>query len=240
MQVDENELTLDTLAVRVIDGCILEIESLDYYKTFGFSDRSVFLLMDDGTVEWILASPKIIDKNLEKWTYYSASQKLPWIKDIVAIYIDTEDEGYGNKTVFAEDKKGLHYNLRIPSEFFYSLDNHWEYYYDEESNRLCTINFKEDGYFELNIGSTYEISESYVGTYDISLDAESSKGYQAGMIRVDLYWDESKNNNVHWEHPETIQGTFFVENHAGNRLVLFAGEGDTLVPGVDFYDFTRY
>ena len=234
--VDENQMIIATEGDKVVDGVILGIDRLDEFKAFGFTNPSVFFLMEDGTVEWLVAPPRLVYTGDEiRDDFYGASLKVPWLKDIESFAIDVESEGFGDMTVFAKDKAGLHYDLRIPCSFTYNIDYTWQCVLDENENSLGILDFDEEGNFSFEIGSTYEIAERYSGTYEISLDDESSKGFRAGMIRVDLDLDPS----IRFEgSPEKINGSFFIQSTGSETLTLWAGDGDPLFPGMDMYEFT--
>lgn len=241
MTIEEKELSIKTISGKVADAAILKIDALDVYKTFDFTEPTVFLLMENGTVEWFTAPARLITEEGGRSSEYTDSLKVPWLKDIVEIYCDNESEGIGDMTVFAKDSSGLNYDLRIPCGFYWNLDYIWECVLattDDGVDYLGIMDFDEEGNFSFKTGfRESETDECYSGSYDISLDEESSKGYRAGMMKLDLSLDYSD-----WEgnRPNKINGIFFTINVQDESITLMSGDGDTLVAGTDVYEFTPH
>ncbi len=243
MKVDDRELSIKTLSGKVLDAAILRLDALDSFKILGFTDLTVFLLMENGTVEWFVAPPRMLTEESSGCDEYGESLKVPWLKDIVEIYYDIESEGIGDMTVFAKDKDGLNYDLRIPCSFYWNLYYSWECVLvsldDDYGDFVGIMNFDEEGNFSFKTGyRESDADESYSGTYEISLDDEFSKGYRKRMIKIDLLLDYSN-----WEgnmSPEKIRGIYFAKSVDDESITLRLEDGDPLVGDIYEYIFTPH
>ena len=98
---------------RVRDACIGIIEALSglvYSGSPDFAAPAVILLMEDGSLEYTVASPNAVEHT---GAFYSFG-KVPWLKDIVSLSYESDGEGLGEMTVFAEDESGKRYEVRLP------------------------------------------------------------------------------------------------------------------------------
>ncbi len=243
MRVDDKELSIKTLSGKVKDAAVIRLDALDNLKTFGFANLTVFLLMENGTVEWLISPPRLLTEDSKGGGEYGDSFKVPWLKDIEEMYYDIESEGIGEMTVFAKDKDGLNYDLRLPCSYYWNLEYSWECVLvpsgDYYGDFVGIMDFDEEGNFSFKSGfRESDADESYSGTYDISLDDESSKGYFPGMMKIDLSLDYSN-----WEgnmSPEKIIGFYFTESICDESITLLLGDGDPLVGDIVEYVFTPH
>ena len=191
---------------KVKDACIAQIPELDYMNGTDFVIPTIFLLMENGTVESTLVDfyPH------EFQTAEFLSRQLLWMEDIVSLSYENDGEGIGAMTVYAEDKSGIRYDLRIPASFcelysgpwvcdFYNIEGHYM------SGYYGVLTFFEDGTVVFEKSWMEEGNPArYTGTFDLVI-AENT-GRRPGMMDFDLYLDSSSNING---EPKEIRGTYF-------------------------------
>ncbi|HZJ76382.1 MAG TPA: hypothetical protein VFC70_01615, partial [Oscillospiraceae bacterium] len=236
--IDE-EFIIGELSGTVKDICVGKIESLEYVYDSDFITPAVFFLMEDGTVEWMYAFPYITEFQDETvyMNSYVSYGKISWIKDIVSLSYEAETEGVGNKSVFATDKEGLKYNLKIPAGLGGITSFPWttELFYDEHHDTYYVVDLRlsEDGKAVLTKGlSDYPPEKTYEGTYELYLDESSSKGYRAGMIGFDL---KSRSPDFGEKNRE-FKGVYFIDSDF-NSMTLWPADGDIFHQGIDEYKF---
>lgn len=236
--VDE-EFVIEGLSGVVKDVCIGKIGSLVYVYDSDFVTPAAFFLMEDGTVEWMHAFPYITEFPDETiyMNRYKSYGKIPWIKDIISLSYETEPEGIGNKSVFATDKNGLKYNLKIPARLNEITNLLWstEPFYDEQRDSICVIDLEifKDGKAVFRKGRPDSSPDQiYEGTYEISLDESSSKGYRPGIILFDL---KLKSSNIDVEN-KGFKGAYFIESYF-TSMILWPADGDNFHQGIEEYEF---
>lgn len=210
---------------KVKDACIAQIPELDYMNGTDFVIPTIFLLMENGTVESTLVDfyPH------EFQTAEFLSRQLLWMEDIVSLSYENDGEGIGAMTVYAEDKSGIRYDLRIPASFcelysgpwvcdFYNIEGHYM------SGYYGVLTFFEDGTVVFEKSWMEEGNPArYTGTFDLVI-AENT-GRRPGMMDFDLYLDSSSNING---EPKEIHGTYFAEVSNLIGLNLWYGDEDHL------------
>ena len=139
-----------SLSGRVKDACIGKISSMNQEGDVGFVVPDLLLLMEDGRLEWLPADPF----NAEHHSWGT----LPWLGSIVALSYESDREGMGRMTIFAEDADGARYDVRIPRALMGVFDYEW--ICGEIGNVELSLDFEEGGSVTLGKGlaSTYKIA----------------------------------------------------------------------------------
>jgi len=220
--------TVAGLGGKVADVVIGKVEAVDMNMYYDFIRPAVFLLMEDGTVEWFFAEP-ISDGEIE----YTSYGKLPWIEDIYYLEYAQDDEGTGEEhTVYAYSGNGERFDLRVPCTYWGILEASWLCVLDEDTTGRLFL--REDGTctFEMNTDGQ-EAQGRYEGTFAVALT--DGQRLRPGMISFDLsyVWDADAPNGV---GDSVIQGDYFLENMP-EGFNLFHSEGDSLYGESETFSF---
>lgn len=214
------------LSGKVKDVNIAQIAELDFSNGLFETIPTIFLLMENKTVEFACGD---IFSICPDFTALESLGPLPWIENIESLIYENDGEGIGEMTVYAVNSKGDKYDLRIPGKFrslFYGMS--WV------SNELAqepdfipigptycaVLDFSEDGTVILEKGWVNGESAKYKGNYRITMGEDDIR---PGMMILDLYPD-SQIPNVKRE----IHGSYFAEIHYGIHFELYPGEGEPL------------
>ena len=237
--------TIETLSGKVKNACVGRVAEMDWISQNDFILPSIILLMEDGSLEWLLADPFLFDQTDSAYSL----GRLPWLKDIVSLSFEPAREGIGENTFFAEDKNGLHYDLKVAQSFIDIFAGVWiaAVGIEPEVHSDCTayLQFFADGetIFIKESSGDYSQREIYKGQYQVYLDEEGSGRYRAGIIAFDLtlQQNEAGKKNLN-KSPAKIKGTFFAEANDASHLHLWVSDGDPLHfeqgKPVEYYDFT--
>jgi len=210
---------------NVKDACVGKIEALDSAKHDGFIIPSVILLMEDGTIEWVLADPFVG----MQFSY----GKLPWLNNIVSLSYEQESDGRGDMTIYATDADGLRYDVRIPCGLYDIFEDDWYCELSAGENYGIFLSFEENGGVTLMKGWLQsEAAAIYNGTYTVSLSENVPEAERPGMISFDLSLDFSD-----YDFPEKIQGMYYISASWGISMELYLSGGDTLHDGMAGYTF---
>lgn len=186
---------------------------------------TVVLLMEDGTVEWLLASP-FEDTKFDKPTIKSkfvSFGKIPWIKDIKSLVLEDSKEGIGLPTIYAIDNKDSKYDLSTLSyltHHFGSLfDSELALQNDFESELYTFLELEENGNVKLMRKLIDgHIQHTYKGSYSVSFD-------EAPKITFDLKLEDSTEQE---EIPTSLKGIYWLDVKPYKHISLFLSEGDLL------------
>lgn len=185
----------------------------------GFIAPTIIFLMDDGSLEWLVADPTWYTEDNEP---INSMGKINWLKDIVSLSYETDGEGLGDeKTIFAKDKAGLRYNLKYPCNLQAILYATWRCELRADDGYVAYLYFDEFGEAWLEKGWEDEMAESYLGRYQVYLAEDGKQGQKAGSISLDLaveWWVWEGEGPI--DSPRTIRGSFFAEIEQGDQLVL--------------------
>jgi hypothetical protein len=210
--IREGPFAIGNLAGGVKDACIGKIDALDWIN-YKFVTPAVVLLMEDGSLEWLLADPYPGDY---EWEYYS-NGKLPWLKDIVSLSYENETAGRGDPVIFATDKDGLRYDVRALCWLTHVFEAEWVYEIGPtlEDDRECIfLNFQADGEISARKGLLYngDCYAFYTGKYTVSLAENDTAGRRPAIISLEL-WDEWQLDmpNPDFSAPPELSGTYFFE-----------------------------
>ena len=207
------------------DVCIGKIAALDSAQHEEFIIPSAILLMEDGTLEWVLADPFV-------GTQFSYG-KLPWLDNIVSLSYEPGSEGRGDMTIYATDKDGLRYDVRIPCGLYDIFGDSWYCELVVGENYGIFLSFEENGGVNLMKGwLESEAVASYSGSYTVSLSENVPEAERPGMISFDLSLDWSD-----YDFPAKIQGTYYISANLGISMELYLSGGDTLHDGTAGYTF---
>lgn len=212
------------LSGKVKDACIVQIESFGYSEVEGLVIPTIFLLMEDGTVEQVSAD---VAGEPGKDAELKSKGALPWIKDIVSLKSENDTEGVGALTVFGTDSTGVRYNLRIPAELraLYSENVWFAEIYDG-------INYKNQGYYSIlyfskegNViykrGRVKQAEiETFEGTYSLSLAEDDET--RPGLLTLDMTGKDGAAE-------KKIQAKFLADFSSPFRFELMLSEGDLLL-----------
>ncbi len=226
----DGRLPIKGLSGKVKDGCVAQVEQIDYLNGTDFVTPTIFLLMEDGSVEWVpveLFSQGYGEPELYSWG------PLMWIEGIVSLSYESDGEGMGSMTVFATDKGGIRYDLSIPVNFMELCNGSW----------ICDLNgeaasFDSEGYFGVLTftpegGAAFEAGWvdggdvlRYVGSYELSI-AENGKR-RPGILSFDLKLEAESHAP---DAPKRIRGSYFADVYGIIMLDLWHSDGDFLYAG---------
>lgn len=210
---------------KVKDACIAQISELDFMNGTDFVTPTIFLLMEDGSVEWVAVSYYPRGEQLQLNSFGA----LMWIEDITALTYEVESEGFGDMTVFAEDSHGTRYDLRIPASFNDLCYGSWvcdiyntEGYYISGYYGVLTLS--RDGTAVYEKGWMSEGAPlRYTGTYELSV--ADNVGKRPGILTLDMRLDSATNAAG---EPTAIRGSYFAEIQEMIVLHLYHADGDYL------------
>ena len=131
-------------------------------------------------------------------------------------------------------------NQGVPCSFQYIFDRKWEARLyppgDDFENYMVFLTFDEGGNVTLQKGlKESEADEIYVGTYEVSLNEESSEDHRPGIFKFDLKLDYSAWGDV---GQGKIRGSYFSDSDKdGLSITLWLNDGDPFHEGVAEYKF---
>jgi len=216
-QLQAGPFTISGLTGEVTDVCIGMVAAFDRNDYGNFVTPSVILLMEDGTLNMTMADPYTQGED----TVFD-SMRLPWLKDIASLVC--EKDGAGDKTIFAADKDGLRYDLRVPYGYSALFDK--ELYcaqpLDEDIDNAgdyLALTLSEDGavVYEKRWGEGDECYEIYNGTYEVRLAEAHDPGQLQAAISFDLQldwwiweWTEEMTAKgvAFWEKGQELSGVY--------------------------------
>ena len=227
----------------VKDACIGMIAAFDRYAYDNFITPAVVLLMEDGSISMTFADPYTQGKD----TVFQCLQ-LPWLKDIVSLAY--ENDSAGEKTIYATDKGGLRYDLRIAfgcsaliNEELYCVESGYGGSAGNAGNYLA-LTLLDNGVavFEKFWGESNERYEIYNGTYELQLAENPAEGQpRAGAVTFALnldwwIWEQSGEMTEReldfWNEGWELNGVYYLEiglNRGEITLDLKYIEGKGLV-----------
>jgi len=210
--------------MKIKDACIGKIKSLNA-KIYGIDDVTVLLLMEDGTLEFFTTYPYPWE---DEYIFYSFG-KLPWLKDIVSLSYESDNEGIGEMTIFAADKNGLRYDVRNFCHLISVFQCEWVYEIGpafEDDIECIFLGLKEDGELSLRKGLLYngDCYAFYTGKYTVSLSSAGGKP----VLALELWdeWELDMSNPDFNLPPDLIGEYFFTVDY--NYFTLYLAEGDVL------------
>jgi len=107
LAVREGEIAVNGLRGKVKAVAIGKLPAVDWNMFCEFVCPAVFLLMEDGPVEWFLANPLSYG-----WDAYDSRGAVPWLTEVVSPAFESDGEGFGDMTVYAADSRGVRFDLR--------------------------------------------------------------------------------------------------------------------------------
>ncbi|MDR1664911.1 MAG: hypothetical protein LBR83_08345 [Clostridiales bacterium] len=213
-------------ADKVKDACVGQIAEI----SSNFAAPAVFLLMEDGTVEWLMADIYAPCKVEDSWDVFTSRGKLPWLKGITSLSLENDGEGIGETTIYATDGSGLRYDLRIPFRFENLCDAPWvcDVVADDIAELQGRLRFEEDGAVYMEV-STYGGApvEKWSGSFYVELP-ESTGLYKAGSIVFDLALDWRDEDPARAGNRHQIKGVYHADKEGGYSLNLSLNTGDAL------------
>ena len=237
----EGPFQIVTQSGAAVDAIVGKVESMDVYSPYHIVIPTVAILTEHGKVEYFLADPSIGWQENE----YGSSLPLPWIKDIVSFSYEAEPDGRGDMAIYAWDKSGLMYNIRLVSNLLYVFDDRgiWEFFMDDQQGgqTYCGMVLNESGGADILIGGIYpgggsiETEQTYSGSYNIYL-AENGD-HEPGFIDFDLsmtWWiaelgdGASAEDAAYWEERTNLVGSYRF-SAADGFFNLFLMDGDALM-----------
>jgi len=238
--ISDGPWPVEGLSGRVSDAVVGYVEGIDYYTADFLATPTVALLMEDGTVEYFLASPFVADGPGE----YHSNGRLPWITDVISLSFDYQVDGYGAMTIYAEKADGNKYDIQYVTGLTNIFDGVWECFMPDEwgGEYYCNISFTEDYKVELNVGDnydgSYEIFEQYSGMYDVYLEALGDGSGEALMyFTMFLDWwiaelgeDPDEDDLEYWYNRQDLIGEYyFYFNKEDFTFNLYLSKGDALM-----------
>lgn len=235
----DRELLLLGLHEEIKDVAIV---SIDGYGG-SYDDRNnfplVFMLMESGGVNWLYGNPPrdgaLYEGSNEKYIeeeQYSFGY-LPYLGDIESFSFESDGEGIGTMTLFAQTKDGLRYDMRHVLDFRSLTLTQWFSDYKEGFDSI-NLNLMDDGSATMyKVKSKDKIRIRYEGTYELHLDDSSSKGIRAPAISLDLSLIE---NPKGYQAKAKFKGNHMISEDMGT-ITFYHMEGDYFQDGVDYLQF---
>lgn len=223
--------SLDVSPDQVQEVLIVPVDCFDW--RYG-NMPAIFLLMKDGEIKWLSAI--LYDINSENNWELPKISKVSGLKKVTSLSYESDGEGIGEMTVFADTANGDRYDLVKYIIYSRLTDEYWEWgsmnsWMWEGADDLGIDNimgkyfgafeFKKDGTLVLRKGYLDEVPLSYSGTYELTLAENGDK--RPGMITIDLYADSDYPGQ-----PSEIHGSFFSEARFFYELELHQADGDRL------------
>lgn len=191
----------------------------------------VVFLMEDGSLEWLLADPSWHQSLSERGPNDLVFSRglIPWVQDVVKLSLEETGEGVGGmQTIYAKDSAGLRYDLSLPLNFQPLTYATWTLMPEEDDPEgWAYLGFNEAGEATLMTGSEYEALDTHRGTYRLYLAADGAQGKSAGTLELDLLLAEDTPVVRSAARPK-VQGSFFAGIDWQNDLWLYPAEGDPL------------
>lgn len=234
---------IENLPAPVIDGGITYSPKLDWFAWGDYVFPSIFLLLEDGTVHWLLAQPYPAPGPYDSPIEYEAYYQVLFLPPITALSYEPSGEGIGEPKIFGQDAAGLKYDL----EYVFAMHSLWNYPWiidrqpaDFDNFEGYTNDYESHGHLSFfegggarlvrPLGDGYS-AVGYVGSYNISLAVNDPSGQRPGILTLDL--ELEKPEHAHPSAPATLHCQYFVEGGDFTdiaRLELWHSGGDELVP----------
>lgn len=212
---------------KIVDAIVAQIPELSFSNGIEEIVTPVlFLLMEDGSVEW--AAIDLFLEDSEKPVIQCIST-LMWIDDIVSFSYQSDNEGMGDMTIYAYDFAGSRFDLRIPVKYMELSNGSWICdMYDIEGYYLSgyygVFTFSNDNTVVFEKGWIEDKDPiRYIGTYELSISDDGDQ--KPGILYLDLTLDPYGNSP---STPKKIKGSFFTEMSDMIMLELWHSDGDSL------------
>ena len=216
--VNDGEIAVNGLSGKVSEVVIGKVPAIDWNMFYDFNCHAVFLLMEDGTVEWFLADPISYGE-----AAYDSRGTVPWLNDIVSLSFENGGEGIGDMTVYATDSKNNRFDLRTLCNFSRLFDVPWICRLDSYSDGVMW--FYENGKCEFEIIHNEYMGDHghYTGNYSVSADET-----HPDIVTFELMWkwDEGVDGVGDAENA-IIEGRYFLEM-APEGFTLYRSDGNYL------------
>ena len=213
---------------KVKDACIAQIPKLDFWKATDFTAPTIFLLMEDGTVEWVHVDFYTDESQTAE---FRSSGPLIWLYNIEELVYENNDEGIGEMTVFAENEYGFRFDLQLIAGLHELCAGPW--ICDIDSSNLgnsytndyyAVLSFNEDGTLIYEKGWLGDDNFArYTGTYEISVISNIEQ--KPGILTFDLQIDPAFNII---NEAEELHGSYFIDIQNFNMFSLYHSDGDYL------------
>ncbi len=219
-----------TYGERVAAAAVGQVEAMGgNHMSEIFTMPSLFLAMDDGTVEWLQLNPFIMYPGDE----FHSIITLPFLENIVSLSFEPDGEGVGEHTVYAKDAKGLHYDVRNAHKYADFFEGYWSGTVElGEDEFYIYMIFGRNGLVKMSRSRAYsdDWGSSYSGTFHMHMDEESSLGYLPGILSVDLELDPGQRIADIGDAPLNIKGDFFAESGGFQGwMTLYHADRDPLL-----------
>ncbi len=233
-------VSINGISTRVKDAVIVQIKELDYLNGLDGTAPTIFLLLEDGSVEWIFADIFLPKPDYPKLDSYG---KLNWIGDIVSLSVENDGEGIGETTVYGIDFKGNKYDLKTSAKFSEIVRGQWIWNIEEidssSEDKYGVLTFSDKDFVIYEIGNLDGSDHTrYTGKYKLSIEEKSAE--RPGILSLDLTLDWTNND---MDMPREIHGKYFADAYNLINFKLWPSEGDPLYHNkgnnvnIDEYDF---
>lgn len=225
---------------NVIDVCIARVLAMGPYSPMdGFVLPIVVLLMDDGSIEWLYASPNIVFDSGEfgekKQYYIDTYEKLAYRDNFVSFSCVSSGEGFKDKRIYAINSHGDRYNffeMYLENQLY---DTAWMCELEEDSlygylkiNKDGSADFSISGvkYVDLSSSDIFQIwagTTNYVKSPDHHLPL--------GTLTFDMV--QAIEPSVDGQMlPRDMQGSYQAEitRKENGQITLYHSAGDKLYP----------
>ena len=226
----------------------LDSENYDQMDHTAWPEPSVFLLLENGQVAWLLANPD----------FSKEAVVLPFLENIEGLYLDRPDldpdhDYYGIDRVYAEDDWGDIYYLEHPVNLRNITQGTWIApltFYMDEIELSGYLKFMEEGQAEFAVafGWTEQdtLIETWYGDYEFILAEDQAWQPMTLLLNFDLgWWIYEAPDDL--EDPDfgndTIRSVWWAEFGPSDYMGLFNSEGDTLFKAADddfYYAFWQF
>ncbi len=215
------------LEKKIVDVKIVRLEEYDRMRIVEDIIPTIFLLMEDGTVDIVIADLYMVD-------YYQLEDlyihdKLPLVKDLVSLSL--EENQYGERVLYGIDSRDRKYDLNLVGDFIDVCDgmDAWispTYIPDpyDKDDYLMVLGFSEDGQLAYQRGFPDEGDPfKYIGTYELNIQVDGPK--PLGSLSIDLKADPA--SSLIFSH-ERIKGEFHFKRYDGLEIEIEHLDGDYL------------
>ena len=229
---------VDVKSAGIKDASIGRVDNIDFrYVDF----PTVFLLMDNGDIEWF----NVILEDLEGLSQISSEGKIKGIPPIESLFNENSGDGFGKIDPFGKGRDGNIYNLTRAVQYTSLTEEAWFWggygswlTIEEGEVDIASLEdyygvlyFFEDGNLLLKKGYLGQEISSYWGTYDLQLSEKDDR--RPGILSISLYIDM---DSGYPNQASYIGGDFFTEVLYQSELHLYkAGEEGLFDDVIDYF-----
>lgn len=241
--MEEGPFPIELESGKVIDASIGKIQSITYSE-YNFTIPIVVLLMEDGSLEWLYADPYMT----EDYINFRSFGKLSYKDDFISLSYGSDNEGYGDYTIFLENSKSERLDLRYIIFHDRLVRGTWTCPLPPTGQICGYLSFNEDGevHWEIGEGVDYETSplqayEVWDGTFEYIMSED--RQYPPGTLTFDMggWWIyEGDEDSEDLGYSIIIEGSYRTEFQSDGSMTLYHNDGVMLYQFKDEAEYTFY